>query len=359
MKRRALCIVEDLENRGDALIALVESSFLRTRSGYDIVQVETWDRPPGAVQTDLGGQDVAAASIRLGPARFLRSCFFADLYIGGGNMLRPDVSRRWLVTIILGLLLCRLTKGVAICVGVGAVDARARLHRLLWATCLLLCSRVHARDEGSAEIVRRDHPEVARRVDVTGDVVFVGERAEPAGDPERRTCLIAPAFDRSEGRTVDTAQVVKLLVELFRTGRARRVVLVAHDPRPHMDGDICRTLASELAAAIAVDIELVLPDGPNALIEAYSRADLVITGRLHGLILGAIHGLPVLRLPEARNKMAPFGIALGYPAIDLGEAVSGRAYLEIESYLAGFDRAALQGRVEVLRQHAIENFPRL
>ena len=356
MKRRALCIVEDLENRGDALIALVETNFLRTRSGYETVQVATWEQPPVPVETDLGGQDVAATSIRLGPARFLRSCCAADLYVGGGNMLRPDVSRRWLVTLIAGLTLCRLFGGTATCVGIGAVHGEKGIHRVLWATCLMLCSKVHAREERSAQIVRDDHPLIASRVDVTTDVVFVDDIPSRPHDPERRTCIVAPAFDRSEGRTVEAPQVVRLVEELARTGRITHVVLVAHDPRPHMDGDLCMSLAAELQSS-GVDIRVVLPDGPSALLDEYAKADLVVTSRLHGLILGALHALPVLRLPDVSNKMAPFGIALGYPAMNFAEAESGRAFVEIETYLQDFDRAALKRRVENLRRHAVGNFP--
>ena len=356
MKRRALCIVEDLENRGDALIALVETNFLRTRSGYETVHVATWEQPPIAVETDLGGQDVAATSIRLGPARFLRNCCAADLYIGGGNMLRPDVSRRWLVMLIAGLLLCRLSGGTATCVGIGAVHGKGRSHRLLWATCLVLCSKVHAREERSAQIVRDDHPMVASRVDVTTDVVFVDDIPSRPHDSERRTCILAPAFDRSEGRSVEAPQVVRLVGELARTGRVSHVVLIAHDPRPHMDGDLCHALAPQLRDC-GVDVRVVLPDGPNTLLDEYAQADLVVTSRLHGLILGALHGLPVLRLPDVSNKMAPFGIALGYPAIDLTEAESGRAFVEIEIYLQNFDRATLRRRVDNLRRNAVANFP--
>lgn len=358
MKPHALCIVESIENLGDAFIALAESEHLSRSGRYPGgVVVATW-RPAGAeVTSDLTRGGVCVAPIAPNPWRFLRRCIGADVFIGGGNMLRPDVSTAWLLGVTAGCAVARLTGGRVSVVGAGAVAMPADRRHMLWSGLLALASRIQLREEQSAALTRRDHPRAARAVSVTGDAAFVSPSSAAPALLAEGTCLFAPGHDPAAARTVDADLVVEIVRALIGQGRLRRVLVVAHDPRAGLDGDACEQLGARLRREFAVEVSVVLPRGTRELLGLYATASVVVTNRLHSLIVAALHGLPVLCLHDATDKLVPFARALGYPGTASTWTPTSRA--DVAALVGGlnhFDSQALGCAVARCRESALRNF---
>lgn len=358
--RRAVCLVGDLCNLGDAFLAETQALHL-ARDGVRVCVAPYQPAPPG-MAAHFARRGLEVLPLRARPLAFLRACLRSDVYLGGGHAVREGVSIGWLVLAAAGAWLARSGGRRVALVGAGVTPVRRPFRKRLWRAVLRCCDTLNVRDPASAAALAALAPRLHERVRVRNDVAFLAEFAPGTGAARAgegpRVALVSPALDALEGRAPDTRGLLRLIGALHRRGRLDAVCVLAHDVRPRLDGSACAELALRVFRELGIPATLANGDIGSRLLDSYRAASLVITGRLHGLVAGALLGKPVLYTADAAAKLAPFGDRFGFPCVrpegdDWPHA--------LEQALERLDRLERPGadRVELLarlRREARKNF---
>lgn len=316
-RRRALCLVGDLCNLGDAFLA--EAQALHLASSGTHVCVAPYQAPPPGMAAHFARRGLGLLPMRAQPLAFLRECLRSDVYVGGGHAVRDAVSNGWLLLAGTGARLARARGRRVALVGAGVTPVRDAAKRRRWRALLRACESLNVRDAASAQALAALAPSLQGRVRVRNDVAFLasfapGTQADPAAEGPR-VALVSPALDGQEGRAPDPRGLLRLIGALHRRGRIDGVCVLAHDIRPQLDGDACAVLAALVRGELGIPAVLANGDIGSRLLDSYRAASLVVTGRLHGLVAGALLGKPVLYTGDAAPKLAPFGERFGFPCV--------------------------------------------
>lgn len=299
-------------NLGDAMLALAAARRL-AREGREVV-VLPYRRPADEVREEFEQAGAQVIGLRDEPWRALRACSSGSIWIGGGHAIRSEVSLGWLVFAVVVSWLARISGRQVRVVGAGATPVRPGWRRRLFGRVLAACDAICLRDPLSAQSVRADFPAQAGKVRVAGDLAFLdGGLAFPSGRMEPLTCLVSPGIDAGEGRIEDPAEILTELRALVERFGLQHVILVSHDARKALGLDFCRSLESEILKVLPVTVEVSAPGGvERGLLQPYGRARWIITGRLHGLIVGALLGRSVIYTRGSAGKLRPFAELFGY-----------------------------------------------
>ena len=319
-KGRAVLMVGDLANTGDAFLATVAARQLRA-AGFEVLVV------PYRLHATDSGDELQRDGFAVLPLRqrfwgVWRWMLGGHLFFGGGHAIREPVSLAWLAMVNALALSARLGRGRVEFLGVGATALRTAPKRWGFALLLALSTRVVVRDEASVAVVRRIRASAVNKLHWGADLALASVLAGRI-PMEPGLCLVSPAVDALEGRAVLADDTLSLLLNLHAQGQLRRVLLVPHDWRPRMDQSALQALQPLLQAALPVPVALCEAHGLSArLIEPYQRAQWVLTGRLHGLLVGVLAGCRVIYFDASAPKLAPFGRHLG--AMSASEFLAGR-----------------------------------
>jgi polysaccharide pyruvyl transferase WcaK-like protein len=272
---------------------------LRNLPAGSTAYVRRWAPLPPEVE-----RQVAAAGGVLVDSRQLlsfvtlaRSC---NIVIGGGQLVRDNVSLPSLIAQYLGARAARWSGGLVTTRGLGVSGLRDRKRRLLWRALLRLAAKVRVRD--SQSLANAAMLVGTARVVQTADAAFIPGRLHDqavsvAGG--RNRILVAPCIDGSEGRTLAPAAVAGVL----RTARLSRpddeLVFVCHDPRPGMDVATARSLIDDLLIA---DARVLATFDLDVLLDEYRNASLVVTNRLHAIIFALLSGCAIVVLDDGNPK---------------------------------------------------------
>lgn len=354
--RRRLLLVGDLDNLGDALLAEVQAEHLGHATSTSELVVAPYRRPPSELVSHLAERGARLLPMRSNPLAFVAACRGAELYLGGGHVIRETVSLGWLLLTLLGSSVARLGGGCVRIVGAGVTAVSHRGKRMLWERIVALCDTVRVRDAASARVLGQMFPRLAGRVHITNDMAFIGAfAATPVQAGPAAVCVVSPAIDRHEGRQIDADRLLQLIAALHRRGLIGEVRLLAHDTRPTLDTALCQLLAERTQRELGLPCTLV--NGPlgTRLIEAYRGADLVITGRLHGLIVASMLRRPVICFGDAKGKLQPFAERFGSPTAGAeGESIEAEAE-RLASFVRAFDQDASRPVLARLRDEARTN----
>ncbi|AOR78116.1 polysaccharide pyruvyl transferase family protein [Novosphingobium resinovorum] len=294
--RRQVFVCGDLHNLGDLKLLLQNLALTEGRGGI----VRRWAPLPAEIERQVitaGGELVSGRAV-LG---FARRAFGAQIVLGGGQLVRDNVSIAALVGLLLAIVSARLGGGALVTRGLGVSVIRSPLRRALWQAILAQCGVVNLRDEGSSKNLERLFPGKARAVHA--DMVFLptgGAHAIIPGGGPRRWIIVAPCADPSEGRSIEgdalDAVVARALDRLPGAGLA----IACHDPRACMD----KAVAARLVARWP-DREITVFDGYDLarLVTLYREAALVVTNRLHALIFAILADAPALAVEDGTAKV--------------------------------------------------------
>ena len=95
----------------------------------------------------------------------------------------------------------------------------------------------------------------------------------------------------------------------------RHVIVVSHDSRSEFGLPFCQALGVLVQGALPVTVEVIARTGiEHGLLEPYGRARWIVTGRLHGLIIGAKLSRSVFYTTGSANKLRPFAELFEYVA---------------------------------------------
>jgi exopolysaccharide biosynthesis predicted pyruvyltransferase EpsI len=112
-------------------------------------------------------------------------------------------------------------------------------------------------------------------------------------------------------------------------------VIACHDPRPELDAGA----ADLLMKRYDMDGAIKLADGQlRSLCDAYGRAGVVVTNRLHASIFALLAGAPLLVVDDGSDKMRALCAAFGIPTVRLSDAGADHAGAVAQAF--HFDRDA-------------------
>lgn len=306
-------------NLGDALLSLAAARWL-VRAGHRVV-VMPYRRPGDEVREEFEKAGAEVIAMRDAPLRALRACSSGSIWIGGGHAIRSGVSLGWLAFAAVVSWLARKSGRTFRVVGAGATAIKTGRQRRLFGQIFGMCDRICVRDPQSAQSLVADFPEHAQKIQLAGDLAFLdGCLALPQDTMEPSTCLVSPGIDAGEGRLEDPAEILGELRALHERFGLRHVIVVSHDARKALGADFCHALADTIRNALPVTVEVPAAGGvERGLLEPYGCARWIITGRLHGLIVGALLGRSVIYTSGSATKLRPFAQLFGYGAASVQE----------------------------------------
>lgn len=297
-----------LINLGDALIALREAKYFQSK-GHKVV-VCPWEEAHGELRADFEKLGIDIVPIRSQPFKALLQCMKAHIIFGGGHMVREQVSTFWLGFTTLAFFFSRLFGHRVVIAGVGVSKVQHSLRARLYRAMLRLATVAYVRDPVSEQVLRDLAPASKAKIHLGGDMAFIGGPIESL--PSTGICMVAPAVDKSENRSVDHDEILQVLNNLRHQG-LQRVTLVSHDIRDDFDLQACREIKAFLDGKIDVPIDILpISDLSSGLLPAYREATWVITARLHGLILASLNGATVYYTEASSKKLQYFAEFFGY-----------------------------------------------
>lgn len=264
------------------------------------------------------------------------------LIIGGGQMLNGGPRPKGLAYLWGLTLMARLMgRPVALLgIGVRALDHNG-LSRFLARGIVGRSAITRVRDPQSkaALVTCGAAPE---KIEVTADVVFSGTVKASAARAETGSAKGKVYFAVHHSPAVShsgAADYAALVDRVMATRPDSQAIIICHDVRPNYDV----VFANEVAALTTTPCTIVIPDTVEDVLARYSAAALVVSSRMHPLILGLVAGAPVLPLA-------------GSPKVaDLCRDWYSTTPLAITDPQAG-DAPPVQGVPDKLRAAALANF---
>jgi polysaccharide pyruvyl transferase WcaK-like protein len=228
--------------------------------------------------------------------------------------------------------------------------------RRIWQLILRCCHVVTVRDRSSAHALAALGRSPANRLRISNDVAFLATPAASSTEAESRVCVVSPATDPLHGVTIDPHRLVRFVAALHRSELVDQVLVVAHDIRPELDADYCQQLSDRMSVEVGIECHLAAGDIGSRLIEAYRDAAVVVTARLHGLIIAALLNKPVVYMEEVADKLRPFGDRFGFPCLASEPADERAEFERVIQRVREIDPAVLAAEVEQARHEARESF---
>lgn len=328
--RRQVFVCGDLHNLGDLKLLLQNLAVTEGRGGT----VRRWAPLPAEIE-----EQVAAAGGNLVPGKAILKFAWhargAEIVLGGGQLVRDNISQAALAALLLAVISARLGGGRLITRGLGISAIRSPLRRLLWQAVLSLSSTVNLRDEASGRNLRQLLPRKAYAVNA--DMAFLPTRSTHAitpGDAVRRWIVVAPCVDSSEGRSLEGAALDAAVDAALAKVPGAGLVIACHDPRDGMDKAAAARLRDRWK-----DREVAVMDGYDLsdLISLYREAALVLTNRLHSLIFSILADAPALAIEDGTAKVRVVADRFAIPVLHRADAEAADSCV---TEALGFDRSA-------------------
>lgn len=305
-KSKFVLLPGDFVNLGDAMLALAAARHIAKKNGQCVLL--PYRQPNDAICAEFRKNGFEVVGIRDHPFSAIRACAGSSVRIGGGHAIRNDVSYGWLLFTLLIAVLTRMSQRSFGVIGAGASSIENLLKKRIFATIFRLCQNIYTRDKFSAEFLKTEFPFAIKKVKVAGDLAFLKNCIDLKKHcKESGTCLVSPGIDIIEGRNENVEEIINVLLKLFNRKELKHVIVVSHDSRDEFGLPFCRNLKSLIAEKMAVSVDLVNSEEiETGLLIPYGRARWIITGRLHGLIIGALQDSEVFYTTGSAQKLKPF-----------------------------------------------------
>lgn len=236
--------------------------------------------------TDQARDSYHEAGLTYSTARnFLKAlamCVGSDLIVGGGQLLNGTRRPHYILFMIISALISRITLGRVLMLGVGTHDLNKYKASSSAALVLAnLCHRVVVRDVHSKlELSEAGYPD--HNISVEPDVVLSGVLSRT----RQKGSILAIAVHHHPSETHLTLDQTMSLINSVRSEvLGYRIIVVAHDVRDDFDNGLLKIIKQELP-----DIEVVTLGSGEMACDFYSEVDVVLSSRMHPLILGLICG---------------------------------------------------------------------
>ena len=304
-------------NIGDELILLADARLARGAGYEGQFTALTFGNATLSEEAsaEYARNDIEPASLRR-PGAALRSILGKDLLIGGGQVLDGSYGAKLPFLQLCVALACRLSGGRVWIGGAGALAIKGRLTKLLYHLLFILTEDVSVRDQASYDAVAYSEGN-RRRVRVAADVVFSLFESDMIPTSTSRSETVLAVHNAPHVKFMDQDLAVPLAEHLALVS-AGSLTLAAHDARENFD----LGFASKIASGFSQGKEKRPPDiqtfdSVEACLDFYSQKSLVVSARMHPLIIGAIAGCACVPLAGS-SKVAEFarltGLRLYTPA---------------------------------------------
>lgn len=336
-------ICGDLRNLGD-LMLLLQNLSPEVSGNNGEARIRRWQPLPDEIVRQVehaGGTLVDGRNL----LSYAWQCRGSAMVIGGGQLVRDNVSLRSLAGLALAAASVTLSGGRISARGLGVSHIRSRPHRILWRNVLRRCSTISVRDRASLQHLAELLP--GAQVRHTADMVMLPTSATAdlrQGGVSRDCIVVAPCIDAGEDRLPALESVERLVTAAHAALPLLSIVVACHDPRPDMDLAAAHAIARRcdpLALSILAGYDL------SELVSLYRRSRLVLTNRLHSMIFGLHAGSAVVLIDDGNPKLHEVAHRFAVPRVRQDEGPEGIA-AAVQAALA-FDAVK---RAEALRDMA-------
>jgi polysaccharide pyruvyl transferase CsaB len=255
--------------------------------------------------------------------------------ISGGGLLH-DHWRTVVPTYLAWSVLARLAGARVVWVGVGVGPLQRPISRLLAGWALRLAARVSVRDAESAELVARIAPRV--KVHMVPDPAMLLS----APEPRSRSGIGFVVRGPTPGREHEANGMAAALADAATGARVRAErghLITFGGPRDRVFAETVRDRAAEKGAELS--IEELGPD-PRLALQHLNDLKAVVSIRLHGVILAAVSGTPVVPIAYDQ-KVVSMSRRLGLD--DICQSTAGLSGARILAALAEAESPAVRERV--------------
>lgn len=226
----------------------------------------------------------------------LRAVFKAlrngPLIIGGGQMLNGGGRPKGLILLWLFTLIAAIFRQPIALIGVGARNITANgMSRWLIRGIAGRARLIRVRDVQTKEALIASGVPTAK-IELTADVVFSGPVKALVLASQTRT-QICFAVHHSPHASHSNAKTYAVMMQQVMAAYPSAVPrIVCHDNRQAYDINFARDVAS----AFDGTCDVLVPDQLQEVVDAYANATLIVSSRMHPLIIGLIAGADVLPL---------------------------------------------------------------
>ncbi len=294
-------------NIGDEAILVALVSLLRRRDLDPrslIVQSEP-DEEANRAYTRLGLQPISFRH----PLRLLGALRRSDLVCGGGQLMDDRGGLGFPVGFTAVLVLVnRVLGGRPIIFGIGAEPVQRRASKWLVKTMYSRAHMAMVRDSPSEQaLTGAGYP--AEKTAVGGDLALTLvdiERGNSSTEAQR--LLLIP--NRDSQRVGNLAATFDAITATAQQA-GWHVTVMAHDRRSDYDAGELARMAEVLGTD---DIEYVVPASLEAGLAHYRNADVVVSARMHPLLLSILHGVTPVAIPVV-DKVRTLVTDLSIPSL--------------------------------------------
>jgi polysaccharide pyruvyl transferase WcaK-like protein len=359
--KKIILIVSDLANLGDQFLCYVQSRYLLEKNNFgDRVILATWETT--SIETTLWFEkhNITVKSIKRNPLIFILSCLNASISLGGGHVIRETLSWRFISALILISTSTYLGRNNLNIIGAGCARINSTMKSLAWKYVLGRCSFIGIRDETSLKNFSLNFSSLDRKAHLTTDVAFLYNQEIYLKKHDDKICLVSLANDSSESRSVDNQVIFNLISELYSKNLINKVHFVAHDPRSGLDLMTSQDCATMINKKMGLPSKFIECRTLDDLLNQYEHSHIILTARLHGLILGALNKKPVISINDSSEKLRPFADLFSYPTISNQVGISRVNLLTLEQIEICLDRNKhIENVLNEQRRKAAENFNHL
>lgn len=295
VKKNVIYICENPDNIGDLLLVFQNREI--DKDAYQKHFLFCWNLPSKSVLSFL---TLSECEILEGKS-FLRNILVAkgcDIVIGGGNIVRNNSSLFCVLAYLSLVLVSNIFRNSIFTRGLGAGVVRGRVKRFLYRAILNQAVQVNVRDEFSRSRVESLGKAIGSVV--TADMAFFPTSLLQASiGRDRHNILLAPCVDISECRTVYGSRFDEFLRVLKSEFPGSTIYALSHDLRSGADVAVCEDLFRKFPDFI---VPITKFSNLERFASYYSSTSLVITNRLHAIILGILTDTPVLVVEDDSGK---------------------------------------------------------
>lgn len=270
------------DNAGDELILESILATLRARYGDCTVTVLSARPSVTAARCNVRAID------RWNWLKVVGALMHCDLLVsGGGGLFQDRTGSLSLYYYLVIILIARLFVKQVFVYAAG-VNPMRKINAVITARVLNRCTRITVREEDSARLLH-DWGCNGKIIELVADPVLLkGVTVKDITAQSPKIAFILRPASRGRRQAEIFAQLADGLVQRLS---ARVVFIPFH---PGQDLEFSRTAAAMMSAPA----EIVDWKSTKELCDALGYADLLISQRLHGLILGALYGIPLLSISD-------------------------------------------------------------
>ena len=347
-------------NMGDEAILFSLVQLLRKQGHEGEIHVVCYHTPKVHTVAEYKAWGVQPIPLRRRPIEVMTRLCKERLIVGGGQLI-DDSGLLWPTGLASAfIVLNHLFHNEPVLIGIGAESLRKPLQRLLVGRLYGLASRAACRDETSRQtLLDVGFPE-ANCVSAS-DLVFSADLPTNVSARDTREAHVAIVVSQDPRRLGSNADLaIQLIHHLRHRQRVARITVLPHDVRSPSVHGVGKTLDIEALNVVrrkvsSEEVQFVIPCTLAETLECYNRATVVVSARMHPLIIGAVMGVAPVAIQLTR-KVASICERIPMPVL-LDESAAAPKWEAVDAAVEAPDVvvARIESAVQAERLRAHDN----